>query len=319
MQIWKKSYIFVKNNDIMPKYIDPTYDVGFKLTFGRENLSEDLLIGILNALLCENDDYEEITSVTYLNNERMAEWKDGKGIRYDIMCETSSGHRFIVEMQKASQPNFIDRASFYVSRGISEQGHRGKDEEDEDWDYTLKPVFGVFICNFRIPSLDPKVVVKGRVLDEESFKPIGDKTRYYFIQLPLFDKTKEECESMIDKWIYNIKNMGARQEVAFKRNNEIFQRLAKVTNVASLTPTERYSYEADVKNARDALNRMRGARQEGFETGHAEGHAKGLAEGRAEGRAEALINTAKNFKAIGVSVEQISIATGLPIEEVEQL
>ena len=92
-----------------------------------------------------------------------------------------------------------------------------------------------------------------------------------------------------------------------------------MTNVASLTPTERYSYEADVKNARDALNRMRGARQEGFETGHAEGHAKGLAEGRAEGRAEALINTAKNFKAIGVSVEQISIATGLPIEEVEQL
>ena len=139
----------------------------------------------------------------------------------------------------------------------------------------------------------------------------------------------------LDKWIYNIKNMGARQEVAFMRNNEIFQRLAKVTNVASLTPTERYSYEADVKNARDALNRMRGAMQEGFENGHAEGRAKGLAEGRAEGlaeglaegraeglaegRAEALISIAKNSKAIGISVEQISIATGLPIEEIEQL
>ena len=164
-------------------------------------------------------------------------------------------------------------------------------------------------------------------MDDESFKPIGDKTRYYFIQLPLFDKTKEECESMIEKWIYNIKNMGARQEVAFMRNNEIFQRLAKVTNVASLTPTERYSYEADVKNARDALNRMRGAMQEGFENGRAEGRAEGLAEGRAEGRAEglaegraeALISIAKNSKAIGISVEQISIATGLPIEEIEQL
>ena len=135
----------------------------------------------------------------------------------------------------------------------------------------------------------------------------------------------------LDKWIYNIKNMGARQEVAFMRNNEIFQRLAKVTNVASLTPTERYSYEADVKNARDALNRMRGAMQEGFENGRAEGRAEGLAEGRAEGlaegraeglaegRAEALISIAKNSKAIGISVEQISIATGLPIEEIEQL
>ncbi|MBD5262067.1 MAG: hypothetical protein HDS38_08070, partial [Bacteroides sp.] len=116
----------------------------------------------------------------------------------------------------------------------------------------------------------------------------------------------EECESMIDKWIYNIKNMGARQEVAFMRNNEIFQRLAKVTNVASLTPTERYSYEADVKNARDALNRMRGARQEGFE------------EGRAEGRAEALMATARKLKAMGVGIEQISDATGLDIDEIMQ-
>lgn len=163
--------------------------MGFKLTFGRENQSEELLIGILNALLCSNDDYEEITSVKYLNNERMADWKDGKGIRYDIMCETATNHRFIVEMQKADQPNFIDRASFYVSRGVAEQGYRGKDKENATWDYALKPVYGVFICNFEIKTLEPKVVTRARVLDEESYKPIGDKTRYYFI-LSLFQKGK---------------------------------------------------------------------------------------------------------------------------------
>ena len=103
------------------------------------------------------------------------------------------------------------------------------------------------------------------------------------------------------------------------RNNEIFQRLAKVTNVASLTPTERYSYEADVKNARDALNRMRGARQEGFAEGRAEGRAVGHAEGRAEGRAEALMATARKLKAMGVGIEQISEATGLDIDEIMQL
>ena len=103
------------------------------------------------------------------------------------------------------------------------------------------------------------------------------------------------------------------------RNNEIFQRLAKVTNVASLTPTERYSYEADVKNARDALNRMRGARQEGFAEGRAEGRAVGHAEGLAEGRAEALMATARRLKAMGVGIEQISEATGLDIDEIMQL
>lgn len=283
----------------MPKYIDPTYDAGFKLTFGRENQSEELLIGILNALLSSNEDYEEIVSVKYLNNERMADWKDGKGIRYDILCETSSHHRFIVEMQKSDQTYFIDRATFYVARGIAEQGYRGKGEEDVRWDYSLKPVYGVFICNFEIASLDPKVITRARVLDEESGKPIGDKTRYYFIQLPQFDKEEVECESLIDMWIYNIKNMGARQEVAFMRNNEIFKRLEKVTSVASLTPAERRSYEADVKNARDTLNQIRTAEE--------------------RGEKKTQIRIARNMLAEGLTVESISAMTGLSINEIERL
>lgn len=295
----------------MGNYIDPIYDAGFKLTFGRENVSEDLLIGILNALLCDNDDFDEITSVKYLNNERTAEWMDGKGIRYDILCETSSDHRFIVEMQKAHQPHFIDRASFYVARGIAEQGYKGKDDEDVEWDYSLKPVIGVFICNFNIPTLDPKVIVRARVLDEESFKPIGDKTRYYFIQLPRFDKNKEECDNLIDMWIYNLKNMGIRQEVAFMHDNEIFRRLAQVTNVATLTPEERRSYEADVKNARDTLNQIRGARMEG--------RAEGLAEGRAEGRVEEQYRIARNLRTMGLKLESISATTGLPLDVIENL
>lgn len=307
----------------MPKYIDPRYDVGFKLTFGRENLCEDLLMGLLNALLCSNEDYEEITSVKYLNNERTAEWKDGKGIQYDILCETASHQRFIVEMQKADQPYFINRANFYVARGIAEQGYRGKDEEDISWDYDLNPVFGVFICNFEVDTLEPNVVVRARVLDEDTFKPVGDKMRFYFIQLPLFKKKAGECESLIEKWIYNIKNMGIRQEVAFMRNNEIFKRLEKVTSVASLTPAERRSYEADVKNARDLLNQMRGAELRGEKRGLAEGiergREEGRAEGREEGRTEGVVFVAKNLKAIGMNIEQISASTGLTVEEIMRL
>ena len=299
----------------MSKYIDPTYDAGFKLTFGRENHSEELLIGILNALLCGNEDYEEITSVKYLNNERMADWKDGKGIRYDILCETSSHHRFIVEMQKADQSYFIDRASFYVSRGIAEQGYRGKDDEDVRWDYSLKPVYGVFICNFDIATLEPKVITRARVLDEESHKPIGVKTRYYFIQLPEFDKEEEECESLMDMWLYNIRNMGARQEVAFMRNNEIFKRLEKVTSVASLTPEERRSYEADVKNTRDTINQIRTAE----ERGEKRGEKKGEKRGEKKGEKKAQLRIARNMLIRGMDREAIAAMTGLSIADIERL
>ena len=113
------------------------------------------------------------------------------------------------------------------------------------------------------------------------------------------DKEEVECESLIDMWIYNIKNMGARQAVAFMRNNEIFKRLEKVTSVASLTPAERRSYEADVKNARDTLNQIRTAEE--------------------RGEKKTQIRIARNMLAEGLTVESISAMTGLSINEIERL
>ena len=283
----------------MEKYIDPTSDLGFKLLFGREKISEPVLVDLLNALLCGREGFEEIKTVSYLNNERSSEWKDGKSIRYDILCETSTGHRFIVEMQKASQPQFIDRATFYMSRGIAEQGYRGKKEDELEWDYALKPVIGVFMCNFHVPALDKKPIVRASTLDEDTFQPIGVKTRYIFVQLPFFDKAEEDCKEMDEKWIYNIKNMGIRQEVAFRSNSEIFKRLAEVANVATLTPEQRYHYEADVKNARDTLNQIRGAYQ--------------------EGEADAKKAIARKMLNEGLEISMIASFTGLTESEIESL
>lgn len=295
----------------MPKYIDPTYDVGFKLLFGREKISEPVLLGLLNALLCDRKDFEEIQSVSYLNNERTAEWKDGKSIRYDILCETSSDHRFIVEMQKASQPNFLERATFYVSRGITDQGYKGKKEEEQIWDYSLKPVIGLFFCNFHVRGLGMRPVVKTSNFDEDTLEPVDNKTRYIYVQLPFFQKEEDECTKLDEQWIFNIKNMGIRQEVAFKKNSEIFRRLAAVANIATLTPEERYHYETDLKNARDTINQIRGAFQEGEE--------KGRGEGRAEGRLQERRDSIRFMLSMGVPLEAIATRYEMTPEEIVSL
>lgn len=295
----------------MTKYIDPTSDLGFKLLFGREKISEPVLKDLLNALLCNCEGFEEITSVSYLNNERSPEWKDGKSIRYDILCETAAKHRFIVEMQKASQPKFLDRAAFYVSRGVAEQGYRGKKEAEVEWDYSLKPVIGVFLCNFHVRLLDEKPIVRASVIDEDSLKPIGMKTRYIFVQLPFFDKEEYECTNLDEKWIYNIKHMGIRQEVAFRNNSEVFKRLAEVANVATLTPEERYHYEADVKNARDTLNQIRGAYQDGEENGKKIGIKIGEEKGK--------IDVAREMKKRGMNLGDIMLLTGLSEQQISAL
>ena len=182
---------------------------------------------------------------------------------------------------------------------------------DPTSDLGFKLLFGREKIYFHVPALAQRAIVRASVLDEDSLKPIGMKTRYIFVQLPFFDKEEEECENMDEKWIYNIKNMGIRQEVAFKSNSEIFKRLAEVANVATLTPEQRYHYEADVKNARDTLNQIRGA--------FMDGEQKGLQKGRAEGRIEEKKEIARKMLREGMGVSMVVSFTGLSESEIESL
>lgn len=296
-------------------YIDPLYDIGFKLLLGRENVSEEVLMNFLNAIFDGDPELSSIIHLRYLNTEHQGEWKDAKGIRYDIMCETSSGHRFIVEMQKASQENFVKRGIYYVCRSIAEQGHRGKDEDELSWEYDVTPVIGVFLCNFHVPALPYKTLTKARILDEETSEPVGDLMRLVFIQLPSFDKREEECVSEFDQWIYNLKNMGQNQAVAFQNRNEIFRRVANIGRLANLSPDERRDYETEIKYARDTYNQIKFALKEGME----KGLEKGRAEGRAEGELLGLEKTARKMKRMGFSHEDIHSITGLELNRIETL
>jgi predicted transposase/invertase (TIGR01784 family) len=81
--------------------------------------------------------------------------------------------------------------------------------------------------------------------------------------------------------------------------------------VSKLSDDERRRYERTLRNYRDALNVVEGARAEGME--------KGLAKGREEGARSRNIAIALNLKAMKLPAEDISRATGLSIEEIEEL
>ena len=60
-------------------------------------------------------------------------------------------------------------------------------------------------------------------------------------------------------------------------------------------------------------------RKEGREEGWQEGIKEGIKEGIAQGFADGVMQTAKNLLDIGLSVENISKATGLSCNEIENL
>ena len=92
---------------------------------------------------------------------------------------------------------------------------------------------------------------------------------------------------------------------------DVFQKLASIADVASLSQHERIVYDETLRRYRDTVGVMQGQFLEGME--------KGRAEGRAEGRANALRDTARKMKAKGLSTDLIMTITGLDADEVNEL
>lgn len=285
----------------LSRYINFYTDFAFKKFFGTE-ANKDLLISFLNSLLDLNGG-NEIVDLTYFNSENLGDSVSERRAIYDVYCQTNNGERFIVEMQKAKQDHFQDRAIYYSSFAIREQGQKGK-KDNVSWDYSLSPVYVVDILNFKMDDADEsnKVVTKVKLKDDDN-KDFSDKLNFIFVEMPKFRKTEAELETFMDKWLYVIKNLYQLQDKPAALTEGIFKKLFEVAEIAAFTKEERYDYEESLKNFRDMYNTISSAERKG----------------REEGRVEERIAMAKSLKSQGVDFEIIKTASGLSLEEIEKL
>lgn len=277
----------------MSTFINPFTDFGFKYIFGREE-SKPFLIDFLNSLLKDEPDFDTIVSLNYLDKEMSKSRKDERGVIYDIHCTTSNGRQFIVEMQKKSQEFFIERAIYYLSKAVVDQGVTGG-----DWDFEYMPVYFISFMDFVLSRFDNRFRMDCSLCDLQTKKPISDKMRFIFIQMPLFDKkTPEECSDNIDKWFYILNNMFNMETMPFTPQEILFNRLSQVASYASLSPEEKRIYDADLKRYRDITNQI------------AFGFKEGKAEGRAEGITEGKIQIVRRMRRKGLDNKTIAFLTG---------
>lgn len=133
--------------------------------------------------------------------------------------------------------------------------------------------------------------------------------------------------------------MEALSRMPFTAQKEIFKQLEDYADSHRLTKKEWEAYENSLWVVRDNMACMAAAEREAREKGHAEGRAEGMKQGRAEGRAEGHAEgraegrvegraegraeekkaIAKQFLAMGLTVEQVAQGSGLSIEEVKGL
>ena len=288
----------------MSKFINPFTDVGFKRIFGQE-FSKPILLTFLNSLLVGE---RSIVDLKYLDKEKVGLSDGDRSLIYDILCKTDNGEYIIVEMQNKSQPFFKNRAIYYMSRSVVEQGEQGS-----EWEYDIKAVYMIALLNFKLRGIAQTFRTDVALMDMKTLEPFSDKERMIFLQLPYFTKELDECTDIFEKIIYVLKHMEILQRMPFLAQDAVFKRLSEIAEVAALSKEERRQYDESLRHYRDTIAVMHGqyleGESKGLAKGRAEGRAEGRVEGRAEGRAEEALNIARNLKRMNFSAEDIIKAT----------
>ncbi len=282
------------------KYINPYTDFGFKKLFGTE-MNKDLLISFLNALFMG---HQNIKDIKFLPMERLGLYGNRRAI-FDVYCEDENGGKFIVEMQNVSQQYYKDRSVFYSTFPIQEQAKVG-----EDWDFNPKEVYTVGVLNFVFRDDEYSQDCyhhEVKLMDTQTKKVFYDKLTYIYLEMPKFNKTEDQLETMFDKWLFVLRNLSRLFERPKALQEKIFTKLFEQAEIARFSPEEHRGYEDSVKAYRDINNAINTAKKE----------AK--AEGKAEGKAEANMDNARKMKADGMSAELISKYTSLSIDEIAAL
>lgn len=252
------------------------------------------MIDMLNAIIVDDN---RIESIEYNDKEQPSMSVDGRTVIYDIYCKTHDGRRIIVEMQSGKQRNFNKRTLYYAARSISRQSKKG------DRRYDFDAVYVVSLLRFIDPGISDRIRSEVMLMDVDSKKVFTDAIRFIYVQMPLANKTEAECSNDFDYWIYTLNNMETLEKMPFTDKNPAFVDLIDLTTYDKITEDEQIAYDRSLKRMWDYDAVLDGERYYARE--------EGLQQGKLE--------TAANFKKLGVPIDTIMQATGLTQEQVEAL
>ena len=286
---------------IKAKYINLMVDWSFKRVFGTE-VNKDILIEFLKVVFPQF----AITDITYIPTEQLGIMEEDRKAIFDVLCKTEDGKTFLVEMQRGAQEHFFERALYYTSFPIMKQGKKAIAKEEEGagpWDFSLDGVFFLGILDFEYEQ-DEMTEHRYQLLETKTFKQMTDKLEFVFVEVAKFNKSEDELETDLDKWLYLLKNMSTLLERPAALRDRVFGRLFDVAEYARLDDEERKNYVEAMNTARDTYNQIAYA----HETGHKEG--------REEGREEKAYEIARKMIAKGLDVDTIAELTGLTKDEI---
>ena len=264
----------------------------------RDKANFAVLEGLIAVLTGEVVKIEEL-----LESEGNQESASDKFNRVDIKAKNVKGEIIIVEVQLTRQLYFLQRMLYGVSKAITEHIDIGQKYDE------VKKVYSINILYFDLGRgsdylYHGKTVFTGvhtndllevNIKEAEELRmrvPQDIFPEYYIIRVNEFNSV---ATTPIEEWLDYLKNNRIKDDTSTPGLREARQKLLYMT----MSDKERRAYDEhmdDIMVQNDVLDTA-----------------------KMEGRAEGIMLTAKNLKAMGLSVADIIKATGLSEDDIMKL
>jgi len=194
------------------KFVDIKNDIAFRKIFGNENKKE-ILISLLNAVL-ELPKGKKIKKIEIKDPFQLPEIKHLKSSILDVRVTDERDISYIVEMQVEELDGFDKRVQYYTAKQYSAQIEKGEDYPK------LNQVIFIGILDFTFFDDDTEYITRHRTVNVRTQKSKLNGMEYNFVELPKFTKELNSCKSLVDKWIYFIKNAPNLEVIPADVNDE---------------------------------------------------------------------------------------------------
>lgn len=345
---------------MIKKFLDPKNDIVFKRIFGIE-ANKDILIDFINSVFYSISN-AIVESIEFLPTIDIPTIASDRVSIVDVLCIDNHGKTFIIEMQVVSTKEYLKRAQYYAAKAYINQKAQ-KDSKYKD----LKEVIFLAICagtilplsevtlastSETIPKVTPETssetlqaiaevtsdatsevtsnssyISHHQILDIATHERHLKEFSFTFIELGKFNKTVDQLDTTLDKWVYFFKhaNYIDTPPNTIMQEPYIQKALHEICSF-NWTQDELWAYdhlmaekEAYINSIEEKVEQgvQRGMKR-GIEIGIGQGIKLGMQKGLEQGENTKALSIAKEMLKKNIDRELIKELTGLSDKQLEK-
>ena len=213
------------------RFINPKTDFAFKKIFGSSE-SKDILISFLNAMVYNSEPM--IQDLEIIDPYLAPKVTGLKDTYLDVKAQLNTGEIVIIEMQVINVEAFTKRVLYNAAKTYSLQLDVGQGYR------FLKPVIALTITDFiQFENTDSWISYFIFKEKTQNFNYSENELELVFVELPKFQKSLEQLETLTDKWIYFMQSARILETVPETLETvPQIQRAFQIANQTNLTREE---------------------------------------------------------------------------------